>query len=105
MQQTQPKRLPSKQRSSGCSKRAEWWRTTRGCPSFLPQRKLSPDVWEQVQIRRAIALGLGARGPYEIELRTADLAGSADTFTALVADICRYTGLTANDVTGSSHPD
>jgi uncharacterized protein (DUF362 family) len=52
-------------------------------------------VWEQGQIRRAMALGLGAHGPHEIELLTADLAGGGHAFAALVADIRRYAGLTA----------
>ena len=54
-------------------------------------------VWEQVQIRRAIALGLGARGPHEIELLTADLMGGDRVFAALVADVRRHAGLTADD--------
>jgi uncharacterized protein (DUF362 family) len=53
-------------------------------------------VWEQMQIRRAMALGLGARGPHEIELLTADLVGD-HAFAALVADIRRHIGLTAAD--------
>jgi uncharacterized protein (DUF362 family) len=55
------------------------------------------DVWEQVQIQRAVALGLGAHGPHEIELLTADLTGSGRTFAALVADIRRHAGLSADD--------
>jgi uncharacterized protein (DUF362 family) len=51
-------------------------------------------VWEQVQIRRAIALGLGARDPKEVELVTADLAGGRSEFAALVDDIRRHIGLT-----------
>jgi hypothetical protein len=50
-------------------------------------------VWEQVQIRRGIALGLGARAPEEIELLTADLTGGDRIFAALVVDIHRHTGL------------
>jgi hypothetical protein len=50
-------------------------------------------VWEQAQIRRAMALGLGARGPHEIELLTADLPGGIRAFAALVVDIRRHTGL------------
>jgi uncharacterized protein (DUF362 family) len=50
-------------------------------------------VWEQVQIRRAIALGLGARGPHEVELLSADLTGGSRTFGALVGDIRRHAGL------------
>ena len=33
-------------------------------------------VWDQVQIQRAIALGLGARGPHEVELVVEDLEWS-----------------------------
>jgi uncharacterized protein (DUF362 family) len=51
-------------------------------------------VWEQVQIRRAIALGLGARGPEEVELVAEDLTGASREFAVLVADIRRHTGLT-----------
>ena len=50
-------------------------------------------VWEQVQIQRAITLGLGARGPREVELRTADLTGHDREFARLTADIRRYAGL------------
>jgi uncharacterized protein (DUF362 family) len=50
-------------------------------------------VWEQVQIRRAMALGLGARGPHEIEFLTADLTGGNRAFAALVVDIRRHAGL------------
>ena len=50
-------------------------------------------VWEQVQIQRAIALGLGARGPDAIELRTQDLASVENGFTSLIADIRRHVGL------------
>jgi uncharacterized protein (DUF362 family) len=50
-------------------------------------------VWEQVQIRRAMALGLGARGPHEIEFLTADLTGANRAFAALVVDIRRHAGL------------
>jgi hypothetical protein len=49
-------------------------------------------VWEQVQIRRAMALGLGARGPHEIEFLTADLTGAivpsprwSSTFAVMLA--------------------
>jgi uncharacterized protein (DUF362 family) len=51
-------------------------------------------VWEQVQIQRAIALGLGARGPEEVQLVTEDLSGGSREFAALVADIRRHVGLT-----------
>lgn len=50
-------------------------------------------VWEQTQIRRAIALGLGARGPEEVELVTEDLTGDSPRFRRLVADIRRHAGL------------
>jgi uncharacterized protein (DUF362 family) len=51
-------------------------------------------VWEQVQIRRAIALGLGARGPEEIELISEDLGGGGRDFTMLVKVIRQHAGLT-----------
>jgi uncharacterized protein (DUF362 family) len=50
-------------------------------------------VWEQVQIRRAVALGLGARAPEEIEFLTADLTGGDRAFAALAVDIRRHAGL------------
>lgn len=50
-------------------------------------------VWEQIQIQRAIAFGLGARGPGEVELLTEDLAGHDRKFASLTADIRRHTGL------------
>jgi uncharacterized protein (DUF362 family) len=50
-------------------------------------------VWEQVQIQRAIALGLGARGPHEVELLTEDLTRHDREFASLIADIRRHTGL------------
>lgn len=50
-------------------------------------------VWEQVQIQRAMALGLGARGPAEVELATADLSGGSRDFDALIAAIRRDVGL------------
>jgi uncharacterized protein (DUF362 family) len=50
-------------------------------------------VWEQTQIRRAIALGLGARGPDEVELVVEDLEGHDREFTALVAAIRQYVGI------------
>lgn len=50
-------------------------------------------VWEQMQIRTAIALGLGARGPAEMELVVEDLAGADSGFTRLVAEIRRHVGL------------
>ena len=53
----------------------------------------SKGVWDQVQIRRAIALGLGATGPDEIELVAEDLTGRDPDFARLVADIRRQVGL------------
>ena len=52
-------------------------------------------VWEQVQIQRAMALGLGARGPHEVALVAEDLTGRHDEFAALVATIRRHVGLGA----------
>jgi hypothetical protein len=40
-----------------------------------------------------MALGLGARGPHEIEFLTADLTGGDRAFAALVVDIRRHVGL------------
>jgi uncharacterized protein (DUF362 family) len=51
-------------------------------------------VWEQVQIRRAIALELGAHGPYEVELVAEDLSGGDLAFTNLLADVRRHADLT-----------
>jgi uncharacterized protein (DUF362 family) len=51
-------------------------------------------VWQQVQVRRAIELGLGAHGPEEVELVTDDLTGNHREFAALVDDIRRHIGLT-----------
>jgi uncharacterized protein (DUF362 family) len=51
-------------------------------------------VWEQVQIQRAIALGLGAHGPQEVELVSEDLTGRSREFTTLLANIRRHVGLT-----------
>ena len=50
-------------------------------------------VWEQTQIRRAIALGLGARGPDEVELLAEDLTGDDPQFRRLVGDIRRHVGI------------
>jgi hypothetical protein len=50
-------------------------------------------VWEQVQIRRAMALGLGARGPQEVELVADDLTGHSREFAVLVGNIRRHVGL------------
>ena len=49
-------------------------------------------VWEQRQIQRAVALGLGARGPAEIALVAEDLTGDR-AFQALVDSIRRAAGL------------
>jgi hypothetical protein len=46
-----------------------------------------------VQIRRAIALGLGVRGPEEITLVTEDLTEADPGFARLVADVRRSVGL------------
>jgi uncharacterized protein (DUF362 family) len=53
----------------------------------------SKGVWEQVQVQRAIALGLGVHGPSAIELRAESVTDGEDNFTALVADIRRHVGL------------
>ncbi len=50
-------------------------------------------VWEQGQIRRAIALGLGARGPDEVELVADDLTGNRPEFGRLVREIRQHVGL------------
>ena len=50
-------------------------------------------VWEQTQIQRAIALGLGARGPEEVELLAEDLTGDDPQFRRLVGDIRRHVGI------------
>ena len=52
-------------------------------------------VWEQGQIRRAVALGLGARGPEEVELVTEDLKRDGGEFGQLVGEIRRHVGLAA----------
>jgi uncharacterized protein (DUF362 family) len=52
-------------------------------------------VWEQVQIQRAIALGLGAHGPQEVTIVAEDLTGQNQEFAALVANIRRDVGLDA----------
>jgi uncharacterized protein (DUF362 family) len=53
----------------------------------------SKGVWDQVQIRRAIALGLGAAGPDEVELLTDDLAGNDQGFVRLVTEVRRHVGV------------
>ena len=50
-------------------------------------------VWEQRQIRRAIELGLGARGPEQVELVTASVGGSREPFDSLVERIRRDLGV------------
>lgn len=60
------------------------------------------DVWEQTQIQRAIALGLGARGAPEVELLAEDLDGSGPRFGRLVGDIRRLVGLGEGATPGSS---
>lgn len=54
------------------------------------ERVTSKEVWEQTQIQRAIALGLGARGPEEVELVVEDLTGADADFSRLVAAIRRH---------------
>jgi len=51
------------------------------------------DVWDQRQIRRAIELGLGARGPGQVELVTASVGGAQGPFDSLVEGIRRDLGL------------
>jgi uncharacterized protein (DUF362 family) len=59
------------------------------------ERLATGSVWEQGQIRRAAELGLGARGPADVEL-VADRLGPRDGgFAGLVADIRRRVGLAA----------
>jgi len=53
----------------------------------------SKGVWEQTQIRRAVALGLGARSPGEIQLVADDLTGADPDFAALVDKVRRAAGL------------
>src|SRR5256712_2533157 len=50
-------------------------------------------VWEQRQIKRAIELGLGIRGPSQIELVTQSLAGPDASFERLVATIRKDLGV------------
>lgn len=52
----------------------------------------SKGVWDQVQIRRAIALGLGARGPHEVELVAEDLTGGDPEFARLLESVRRHVG-------------
>jgi uncharacterized protein (DUF362 family) len=53
----------------------------------------SKPVWEQGQIRRAIALGLGARGPQDVILVAADLTGGDREFARLVEAVRQHAGL------------
>jgi hypothetical protein len=46
-----------------------------------------------VQIQRAIALGLGARGAGEVELVSEDLGGGGRDFTVLVEAIRQHASL------------
>lgn len=54
------------------------------------QRVAGAGVWEQQQIQRAIALGLGAKAASEIEVVSAAAEGAGDELAALVQDIQRY---------------
>jgi uncharacterized protein (DUF362 family) len=53
----------------------------------------SKRVWEQGQIQRAVALGLGAQNPGEVELVTDDLDGANPEFSRLVREIRRHADL------------
>lgn len=53
----------------------------------------SKGVWDQVQVQRAIALGLGARGPREVELVADDLTGGSQAFRKLLHDVRSHVGL------------
>ncbi len=53
----------------------------------------SKRVWDQVQLRRAVALGLGARGPHEVELVAEDLTGGDRDFGRLLEAVRRHVGL------------
>ena len=53
----------------------------------------SKPVWEQVQLRRAIALGLGARGPHEVALLAEDLTAGDPEFARLLEAVRRHAGL------------
>ena len=57
------------------------------------ERVTAKGVWEQTQIRRAIALGLGARGPQDVELVVEALGGESRQFSQLVSEIRRHIGL------------
>ncbi len=46
-----------------------------------------------MQVRRAIALGLGATGPDEVELIAEDFIGDDPNLTKLLTDVRRNVGL------------
>jgi uncharacterized protein (DUF362 family) len=50
-------------------------------------------VWEQRQIQRAVALGLGARGPADVALVAEDLAPGDRSFQELLRNVRRAVGL------------
>jgi uncharacterized protein (DUF362 family) len=52
-------------------------------------------VWESGQLRRAVALGLGARGPGEIELLVEPAGGGSAAFRRRLEEIRRHVGLAA----------
>jgi uncharacterized protein (DUF362 family) len=51
-------------------------------------------VWDQVQVQRAIELGLGVSGPQEMQLVSEDLGGGYRDFAGLVEAIKQHVGLT-----------
>ncbi len=57
------------------------------------ERVAARPVWESAQLRRAIALGLGARGPAEVALRAETLGGDREGFRRLLAGIQEHAGL------------
>jgi uncharacterized protein (DUF362 family) len=59
------------------------------------ERVASGGVWENGQIRRAISLGLGARGPAEVALVTDDLGGGGAELGRLLDAIRRHASLEA----------
>jgi uncharacterized protein (DUF362 family) len=56
-------------------------------------RMMESGVWEQRQIRRAMELGLGARGPDQIELVTRSVSGPDRAFEQLTDTIRRDLGV------------
>jgi uncharacterized protein (DUF362 family) len=52
-------------------------------------------VWDSAQIRRAIALGLGARGPEQVAVVADDQLGGDGRFAALLDGIRRHAGIAA----------